>query len=153
MGRSLSRRPSRSRTRSDPEEPDDPALRSSFDPREEGLATPVRDQGATELCGPFASMASLETSLVYDGAASDELIEAGLSPFHAVYFATMGDEEREAGGLNAFMPDNPYGGGISPFTIANSLAAGKGAVIAREGRRMRPTSRWTRRCASQATCA
>ena len=117
----------------DPEEPDDPALRSSFDPREEGLATPVRDQGATELCGPFASMASLETSLVYDGAASDELIEAGLSPFHAVYFATMGDEEREAGGLNAFMPDNPYGGGISPFTIANSLAAGKGAVIAREG--------------------
>ena len=117
----------------DPEEPDDPALRSSFDPREEGLATPVRDQGATDLCGPFASMASLETSLVYDGAASDELVEAGLSPFHAVYFATMGDEEREAGGLNAFMPDNPYGGGISPFTIANSLAAGKGAVIAREG--------------------
>ena len=117
----------------EPEEPDDPPLRSSFDPREEGLATPVRDQGATDLCGPFASMAALETSLVYDGAASDELVEAGLSPFHAVYFATMGDEEREAGGLNAFMPDNPYGGGISPFTIANSLAAGKGAVIAREG--------------------
>ncbi|HIY83722.1 lectin like domain-containing protein [Rubneribacter sp.] len=117
----------------DPEEPDDPALRSSFDPREEGLVTPVRDQGTTDLCGPFASMASLETSLVYDSAASDELVEAGLSPFHAVYFATMGDEEREAAGLNAFMPDNPYDGGVTPFSIAASLAAGKGAVVAQEG--------------------
>ncbi len=117
----------------DPEDPDDPALRSSFDPREEGLVTPVRDQGGSDLCGPFASMAALEASLVYDDAASEGLIEAGLSPYHAVYFATMGDEEREAGGLNAFMPDNPYAGGISPFRIANSLAAGKGAVIVREG--------------------
>ncbi|OUO91106.1 hypothetical protein B5F40_04800 [Gordonibacter sp. An230] len=111
----------------------DPADAASFDPREKGLVTPVRNQGSDDLCGPFASMASLETSLVYDGVATDELVEKGLSPYQAVYFARMGDEEREAGGLNAFMPDVPYAGGVAPFAVAGSLAAGKGASIAQEG--------------------
>lgn len=114
-------------------EPSDPAEAASFDPRDAGLATPVHNQGSDDVCGPFASMASLETSLVYDGAATDELVEKGLSPYQAVYFARMGDEEREAVGANPYMPDDPYGGGATPFTVASSLAAGKGATIAQGG--------------------
>lgn len=114
-------------------EPSDPAEAASFDPRDTGLVTPVRNQGSDDLCGPFASMASLETSLVYDGVAADELIEKGLSPYQAVYFARMGDEEREAAGMNPFMPNAPYAGGATPFVVVNSLAAGKGAAIAQEG--------------------
>ncbi len=56
-----------------------------------------------------------------------------LSPFQAAYFAVMGDEERELSGMNPFMPDDPYRGGITPFKLAGSLAAGKGAVVAQEG--------------------
>ncbi len=115
------------------EGPDDPAEATSFDPREEGLTTPVRNQGSTDLCGPFASIAALETSLVYDGTATAELIEAGLSPYQAVYFARVGNEEREAAGVGPYMEDDPYGGGTTPFALANSLAAGKGAVVVQEG--------------------
>ena len=116
------------------EEPENPADASSFDPREKGLTTPVRNQEQSDLCGPFASMASLETSLVYDGAASDELVAQGLSPFHAAYFAYVGDEERESFGVAPMAPvTSPYGAGTTPFRIAGSLAHGKGAVVAEAG--------------------
>lgn len=107
------------------------ALASSFDPRDQGLITLVRNQGSTDLCGSFASMASLETSLVYDGMASDDLKIQGLSPYQTAFFARVGDEEREASG-SLLSPAEPYVGGITPFVIAGSLAAGKGAAIMQE---------------------
>lgn len=111
----------------------DPAQAARFDPREQGLSTPVRNQGSLDLCGPFATMASLETSLLFGASTASELANTGLSPFQAVYFTTIGNEEREAAGMNQFMPDNPYGGGTGPYRLAASLAAGKGAAVLRAG--------------------
>lgn len=107
---------------------DVPDARSAFNLRDEGLVTPVRDQGSTDICWAFASLAALESSVLRQGGPSLEL-----SPYQAAYFAVMGDEEREASGMNPFMPDDPYTGGISPFKLAGSLAAGKGAALVQEG--------------------
>lgn len=100
----------------------------SFDLRDEGLITPVRNQNGVDICWAFASLAALESSVLRGGGPSLEL-----SPFQAAYFAVTGDEEREAAGMNPFMPDDPYRGGVTPFKLAGSLAAGKGAAVVREG--------------------
>lgn len=102
---------------------------TAYDPRALGLTTPVRHQGQTDLCGAFAAMASLETSLVYRGQATTQLNEQGLSPYHLAYFMHVGIEEREAGNIHPLVPDSPYGAGVTPFHVAASLAAGKGAMI------------------------
>ena len=100
----------------------------AFDLRDEGLVTPVRDQNGIDICWSFASLAALESSVLRAGGPALEL-----SPFQAAYFAVMGDEERELAGMNPFMPDDPYRGGITPFKLAGSLAAGKGAAVTQEG--------------------
>lgn len=107
---------------------DVPDARSAFNLRDEGLVTPVRDQGSTDICWAFASLAALESSVLRQGGPSLEL-----SPYQAAYFAVMGDEEREASGMNPFMPDDPYKGGVTPFRLTGSLAAGKGAALVQEG--------------------
>lgn len=106
----------------------DPALAASYDLRSEGWVTPVRSQGQTDLCGAFASLASLESSVLRTSGDSLEL-----SPFQAAYFLSMGAEERESFALHPSAPSNPYGSGISPVKLSGSLAAGKGAVISSAG--------------------
>ena len=101
---------------------------SSFDLRDEGLVTPVRNQGNADVCLSFATIASLESTTLRK---TGETID--LSPFQMLYFAQMGTEEREANGVNEYMPDNPYGGGYLPIYLAGSLAAGKGAARLQEG--------------------
>lgn len=105
-----------------------PALAASYDLRNEGWVTPVRNQGQTDLCGAFSSLASLESSVLR---ASGDSLE--LSPFQAAYFLSMGAEERESYAMHPSVPDHPYGGGISPIKLSGSLAAGKGAVVSSAG--------------------
>lgn len=107
---------------------DVPAERTSFDLRDHGFVTPVRNQGSSSICWSFSSIASLESSVLRNGGPSLDL-----SPYQAAYFTVMGNEEREALGINEFMPDNPYLGGIAPFRLAASLAAGKGAALVQPG--------------------
>lgn len=107
----------------------EPALPSSFDlraaPTEDGgtanYLTPVRTQ-IEDICWAYASLASLESSILRTGGIAVEL-----SPWQVAYFAVAGAEEKEAAGL--FFMDPPlYAGGTEPHLVAASLAAGKGAT-------------------------
>lgn len=106
-----------------------PALPASFDlravPTEDGgtanYLTPVRAQ-SEDICWAYASLASLESSILRKSGTSVEL-----SPWQLAYFTVMGAEEKEAAGL--FHMDPPlYAGGTEPHLVAASLAAGKGAT-------------------------
>lgn len=111
-----------------------PALPPSFDlravPAENGgtanYLTPVRAQ-TEDICWAYASLASLESSILRTSGAAVEL-----SPWHLAYFTVVGTEEKEAAGL--FFMDPPlYAGGTEPHLVAASLAAGKGATPVAEG--------------------
>lgn len=110
------------------------ALPPSFDlravPAENGgtanYLTPVRAQ-TEDICWAYASLASLESSILRTSGAAVEL-----SPWHLAYFTVVGTEEKEAAGL--FFMDPPlYAGGTEPHLAAASLAAGKGATPVAEG--------------------
>lgn len=106
------------------EEPEDEAEGTSFDLRDLGLLTPVRDQTYYGICWSFASMASLESSVLRSSGVSVEL-----SPFQAAYFMVNGDDEQEfASGGNPYAYLDPYTALGAVDRLIASLAAGKGAV-------------------------
>lgn len=88
------------------------------------LVTPVQDQWGWGVCWAFASMASLESSVLRAGGAP-----VGLSAFQAAYFMATGDEENEyLSKGNPYVTPDPYGAGGQLCTLLGSLAAGKGAA-------------------------
>lgn len=101
---------------------------STFNLSDEGLLTPVRDQGQTDTCFSFATMASLESSVLKNTGQTLEL-----SPYQMLYFEQMGDEEREFNHTEHWDEINPYGGGVDSKRLSASLAAGKGAALVEEG--------------------
>lgn len=101
---------------------------SAFNLQDEGLLTPVRDQGQTDTCFSFATMASLESSVLRNTGQALEL-----SPYQMLYFEQMGDEEREFNHTEYWDEVNPYGGGVDSKRLSASLAAGKGAALVEEG--------------------
>ena len=106
------------------EEPGDEAEGTSFDLRDLGLLTPVRDQTYYGICWSFASMASLESSVLRSSGVSVEL-----SPFQAAYFMVSGDDEQEfASGGNPYAYLDPYTAFGAVDRLIASLAAGKGAA-------------------------
>ena len=106
------------------EEPEDEAEGTSFDLRDLGLLTPVRDQTYYGICRSFASMASLESSVLRSSGVSVEL-----SPFQAAYFLVNGDDEQEfASGGNPYAYLDPYTALGAVDRLIASLAAGKGAA-------------------------
>ena len=107
------------------EEPgDEPEGTSFFDLRDLGLLTPVRDQTYYGICWSFASMASLESSVLRSSGVSVEL-----SPFQAAYFMVNGDDEQEfASGGNPYAYLDPYTALGAVDRLIASLAAGKGAA-------------------------
>ncbi len=106
------------------EDPGDEAEGTSFDLRDLGLLTPVRDQTYYGICWSFASMASLESSVLRSSGVSVEL-----SPFQAAYFMVNGDDEQEfASGGNPYAYLDPYTALGAVDRLIASLAAGKGAA-------------------------
>ena len=106
------------------EDPGDEAEGTSFDLRDLGLLTPVRDQTYYGICWSFASMASLESSVLRSSGVSVEL-----SPFQAAYFMVNGDDEQEfASGGNPYLYLDPYTALGAVDRLIASLAAGKGAA-------------------------
>lgn len=107
------------------EEPgDEPEGTSFFDLRDLGLLTPVRDQTYYGICWSFASMASLESSVLRSSGVSVEL-----SSFQAAYFMVNGDDEQEfASGGNPYAYLDPYTALGAVDRLIASLAAGKGAA-------------------------
>lgn len=101
---------------------------SAFNLRDEGLLTPVRNQGQTDTCFSFATIASIESSVLRKTGQSLEL-----SPYQMLYFEQMGDEEREFNHTEYWDEVNPYGGGVDSKRLSASLAAGKGAALIEEG--------------------
>lgn len=88
------------------------------------LVTPVQDQWGWGICWAFASMASLESSVLRTSGVS-----MNLSPFQAAYFMVVGDDEREhATKGNPYIEPDPYTANGSLATLVGSLAAGKGAA-------------------------
>lgn len=102
--------------------------RSAFNLRDEGLLTPVRNQGQTDTCFSFATLASLESSVLRKTGQSLEL-----SPYQMLYFEQTGNEEREFNHTVYFDDLDPYGGGVDSKRLSASLAAGKGAALLAEG--------------------
>lgn len=107
------------------EEPgDEPEGTRFFDLRDLGLLTPVRDQTYYGICWSFASMASLESSVLRSSGVSVEP-----SPFQAAYFMVNGDDEQEfASGGNPYAYLDPYTALGAVDRLIASLAAGKGAA-------------------------
>ena len=106
------------------EDPGDEAEGTSFDLRDLGLLTPVRDQTYYGICWSFASMASLESSVLRSSGVPVEL-----SPFQAAYFMVNGDDEQEfASGGNPYAYLDPYTALGAVDRLIASLAAGKGAA-------------------------
>lgn len=107
------------------EVPDDVARdKTAYSLRDEGLLTPVRDQGQSDTCFSFATMASIESSVLKKTGQSLEL-----SPFQMLYFEQTGNEEREFNHSSQYEDCDPYGGGIDSKLLSGSLAAGKGAAL------------------------
>ena len=101
---------------------------SAYNLRDEGLLTPVRNQGQTDTCFSFATMASIESSVLRKTGQSLEL-----SPYQMLYFEQTGKEEREFNHTEYFDEFDPYGGGVDSKRLSASLAAGKGAALVKEG--------------------
>ena len=106
-----------------------PRTGTRFSLADEGLLTPVRNQYGYDTCWAFAAMSSLESSVLRTTGVSMEL-----SPFQAAYFMSMGNAEWEsASNGNPYATPDPYGANGSPFGLAGSLAAGKGAAAVEYG--------------------
>ena len=91
---------------------------------DEGLLTPVRNQGSYEMCWSFGYLSSLESTVLRATGASLEL-----SPFQSAYFMMMGDDETEhATNGNPYASVDPYAGVGPTYWLTGSLAAGKGAA-------------------------
>lgn len=67
------------------------SLPPSFDMRDEGTISSVKDQGSNGACWSFAAAASAETSLI------KAIPYADLSELHSAYFAYYGDDQLDIG--------------------------------------------------------
>ena len=88
------------------------ALPASYDLRTTGDVTPVKDQGNCGSCWTFATMASLESSILKDGGSVTNLSENNLKDYHG--FDLVPDD-----GGNAYMSQAYFTRGSGPVSEAD----------------------------------
>lgn len=75
------------------------ALPEKYDLRDDGLVTPVKNQGATGTCWAFGAMSSIESNIIKQGLATADTLD--LSERHLAWFKNHGEDNNEDKSLYA----------------------------------------------------
>ena len=75
------------------------ALEKSYDLRDEGLVTSVKNQGLTGTCWAFGTMSSIESNIIKQGLATADTLD--LSERHLAWFKNHGEDNNEDKSLYA----------------------------------------------------
>ncbi|MBQ3924065.1 MAG: Ig-like domain-containing protein [Firmicutes bacterium] len=100
-------------------------LPSSYDLRDQGRVTGVKDQGNSQYCWAFASLASIESNLITKGLAGKSI---DLSEAHLAYHTFNGRSESPAGKYAGRDTCNSASGAANYYTAAATLVRGYGPV-------------------------
>ncbi len=104
------------------------ALPSSYDLREHGRSTDVKNQGSYGLCWSFASTASMESSILTKGLSNETSDALDLSEAGNSWYLRTNTEDISSPIYNDYLDDPSKGaqGGYSGY-VADSISSGYGA--------------------------
>ena len=107
------------------EEQEDYSYPTSFDLREYGLVTPVKDQGDYGICWAFASCAAMESNAIMMGFG-----EYDLSEYHLGYWSNNISEAQDPSmSGDGRVRDNWYNSGGSAYMATSTLMKGYGPAL------------------------
>lgn len=99
-------------------------LPQSYDARNEGYVTSVKNQGQFGCCWAFASVAAMESSLIKSGLAMEDIDMSELHMIYFMYSQNIDEKGRISGDRNYVSTD----GGVTPTTNFTEMANAGGYI-------------------------